>query len=60
MGFGKEYWLRAFEEAVEDIAKEKEIDEEEAEGILQKRLDENRNYLDGYLEYDLDECGYGN
>ena len=59
MEYGKEYWLRAFEVATEDIATEKEIDEEEAQEILQKRLDENRNYLDGYLEYDLDECGYG-
>ncbi len=57
MGFGKEYWLRAFEVAIEDITKEKEIDEEEAEEILEKRLDENRHYLDGYLDYDIDNYG---
>jgi hypothetical protein len=48
----KEYWEHCFECAVENLAEEHNIDGEEAEKMLFYLLDENPNYLDGYITYD--------
>lgn len=45
---GKEVWIHWYECAIEDISYEMDIEMDEAEKILQKRLDDNPNYLDGY------------
>ncbi len=48
----KEYWIHSYECAVEDLMEEHDIDDEEAEKMLLQLLDENSNYLCGYITYD--------
>lgn len=48
----KEIWVQSYEKAIEDIMEELDIEGQEAEKILDQRLDENSHYLDGYLAYD--------
>lgn len=48
----KEVWIQAYENAVEDIAEELDIQMDAAEVILDIRLDDDSHYLDGYLAYD--------
>ncbi len=51
----KELWLQAYETAIEDLANDNDIDMEEAEKLLQIELDNDPQYLDGYLDYDINE-----
>lgn len=48
----KEYWIQCYESAIEDLCDEHDIDGEEGEKMLDKLLDENPRYLDGYITYD--------
>lgn len=48
----KEYWLMCYEKAILDIADEVDVDYDEAEKILDLRLTNDPNYLDGYLSYE--------
>ena len=45
----KEEWIRSYEICAEDIADEKNIEIEEAEKILDEKLEKDRSFLDGYL-----------
>jgi len=44
----KEIWIQNFESEIERIAEELDLDYEQAEAELKKRLDEDAWYLDGY------------
>jgi hypothetical protein len=48
----KEYWIQAYESAIEDLCDEYDIDSDEAEKRLINLLDENPNYLDNYITYE--------
>ncbi len=50
----KEEWLLSYEVAAENIADEKDIEIEEAEKILDEKLENKPGYLDGYLTYDIE------
>lgn len=49
----KEMWIQSFEAAVEDLAEEHDIEDEEAEELLKRILDKDPRYLDGYLTYEI-------
>ena len=44
----KEEWCGFFEDAVEHIMEELNIEGDEAEKVLNERLDKDSHYLDGY------------
>jgi len=48
----KEEWILSYERALDNIAEEHDIDNEDAQIILDKILDDDTHYLDGYLAYD--------
>lgn len=48
----KEYWLHCYEVAIEDLCNEHDIDGEEGEKMLEKLLEEDPHYLDGYITYE--------
>lgn len=48
----KEFWIQAYECALEDIANELDLDFSSAEAVLNEKLKNNPHYLDGYLTYD--------
>ena len=50
----KEEWIHSYECAIENIANELDIDMDEAELILDERLEKDTHYLDGYLTFDMD------
>jgi hypothetical protein len=52
MSAAKEYYLMCYENAVEDLCEAHGIEFLEAEEMLLKILDEDPDYLDGYLAYD--------
>lgn len=43
----KEEWIYSYENKIETIAHELDIEMEEAQNILEKRLEEDSHYLDG-------------
>lgn len=48
----KEYWLMCYESAIQDIDDEKDTDYDDAEKILEMKLENDPYYLDGYLSYE--------
>ena len=45
----KEEWVHSYECAIENIGEELDIEMEEAQKVLDKRLEKDTHYLDGYL-----------
>lgn len=45
----KEYAIECYEKAVEDIMEELDVEGNEAEEVLNQRIDKNTEYLDGYI-----------
>lgn len=50
----KEVWIESYERAIEDLADEINCEFDEAEEILNKLLEKDPSYLDGYLCGDED------
>lgn len=48
----KEYFIQAYEQAIEDIVWDKDLGYEEAQVILEDILSRDPSYLDGYLTWD--------
>ncbi len=48
----KDYWIHAYECAIEDLCEELDIGWDEAEEILQGYLEKDPKYLDGYISYE--------
>lgn len=51
----KEYWIQGYEEAIEEIAEDKDISYDEAEVLLDDILEKDPRFLDGYLTYDYED-----
>lgn len=49
----KDIWLQWYEMAIEDLAEEHDICSDEAEEMLEKILDKDPNYLNGYYVPDF-------
>ena len=47
----KEEWIYSYELEAEEIADEKDIEIEEAEKILDEKLEKDPSFLNGYLAY---------